>query len=62
MVKKTSSQQRAGPPGLRLNNPGEQERKVDGHKSGEVNMLQFCSVSNSLSHATLSNKVRGIYF
>ena len=27
-----------------------------------VNMLQFCSVSNSLSHATLSNKVRGIFF
>ena len=27
-----------------------------------VNMLQFCSVSNSLSHTTLSNKVRGIYF
>ena len=27
-----------------------------------VNMLQFCSVSNSLSHTTLSNKVRGIFF
>ena len=27
-----------------------------------VNMLQFFSVSNSLSHTTLSNKVRGIYF
>ena len=27
-----------------------------------VNMLQFCSVSNSLSHTTLSNKVRGTYF
>ena len=26
------------------------------------NMLQFCSVSNSLSHTTLSNKVRGIFF
>ena len=26
-----------------------------------VNMLQFCSVSNSLSHTTLSNKVRGIF-
>ena len=25
-------------------------------------MLQFCSVSNSLSHTNLSNKVRGIYF
>ena len=27
-----------------------------------VNMLQFCSVSNSLSHTNLSNKVRGIFF
>ena len=27
-----------------------------------VNMLQFGSVSNSLSHTTLSNKVRGIFF
>ena len=27
-----------------------------------VNMLQFCLVSNSLSHTTLSNKVRGIFF
>ena len=27
-----------------------------------VNMLQFCSVSKSLSHTTLSNKVRGIFF
>ena len=25
-------------------------------------MLQFCSVINSLSHTTLSNKVRGIFF
>ena len=27
-----------------------------------VNMLQFCLVSNSLSHTNLSNKVRGIFF
>ena len=27
-----------------------------------VNMWQFCSVSNSLSHTTLSNKVRDIFF
>ena len=27
-----------------------------------VNMLQFCSVSDSLSHMTLFNKVRGIFF
>ena len=62
VVEKTSTQQKAGPPGLRLSSPGERERNPDGHKSGEVNMLQFCSVSNSLSHTTLSNKVRGIFF
>ena len=62
MVEKASTQQRAGPLGLRLSNPGERERNTDGHKNGEVNMLQFCSVSNSLSHTTLSNKVRGIFF
>ena len=27
-----------------------------------VNMMQFCSVSNSLSQLNLSNKVRGIFF
>ena len=27
-----------------------------------VHMLQFCSVSSPLSHTTLSNKVRGIFF
>ena len=27
-----------------------------------VNILLFCSVSNSLSHTTLVNKVRGIFF
>ena len=46
--------------------PVEQPRRTGkkrcyGHKNG-VNMLQFCSVSNSLSHTTLSNKVRGIFF
>ena len=62
VVEKASIQQRAGPPGLRLSNPGERKRNADGHKSGEVSMLQFCSVSNSPSHTNLSNKVRGIFF
>ena len=62
VVEKASTQQRAGPPGLRLSNPGERERNADGHLSREVNMLQFCSVSNSLSHTNLSNKLRGIFF
>ena len=52
----------AGPPGPRLSSPGEQERNaVMAYRVG-VNMLQFCSVSNSLSHTALSNKVRGIFF
>ena len=44
--------QQSEPLGLRLSRPGEQERhNADGYKSGGgVNMLQFCSVSNSLSH------------
>ena len=27
-----------------------------------VNILQFCSVTNTLSHANVTNKVRGIFF
>ena len=60
-VEKASTQQRAGPPGLRLSNHGERERhNSDGHKSGG----QYVAVlfSNSLSHTNLSNKVRGIFF
>ena len=38
-----------GPPSLRLSSPGERERhNFDGHKTG-TNMLQFYSVSISLS-------------
>ena len=29
---------------------------------GGVNILQFCSVSSSLSHANVTNKLRGTYF
>ena len=52
----------AGPPGPRLSSPGERERNVVMANRVRVNMLQFCPVSNSLSHTTLSNKVRGIFF
>ena len=55
--------QRGWAPGPRLSSPGERERHTA--MSGgaeEVNMLQFCSVSNPLSHTNLSNKVRGIFF
>ena len=61
--RENSTQQRAGPPGLWLSNPGERERHTAmSGGAGEVNMLPFCLVSNSLSHTTLSNKVRGIFF
>ena len=52
----------AGPPGPRLSSPGERERNAVMANRVGVNMLQFCSVSNSLSHTTLSIKVRGIFF
>ena len=52
----------AGPPGPRLSSPGERERNAVMANRVGVNMLQFCSVSNSLSHKTLSNKVRDIFF
>ena len=46
-----NSTQRRGPLGLRLSSPGERERHTAmSGVAGEVNMLQFCSVSNSLSH------------
>ena len=47
--------QQSGTPSLRLSSPGERERDADSHKSG-INILQFCSVSNSLSHATFQIK------
>ena len=46
---------------VRLSNPGERERNTDGHKSGEVNMWQFCSVSNSLPDTTFQIKWE-VYF
>ena len=46
----------AGPPGPRLSSPEERERNRVMANIEWVNMLQFCSVSNSLSHTTLSIK------
>ena len=46
----------AGPPGPRLSSSGEWERNVVMANRVGINMLQFYSVSNSLSHTTLSNK------
>ena len=49
-------------PGPRLSSPGERERNAVMANRVRVNMLQFCSVSNSLSHTTLSNIARDIFF
>ena len=51
----------AGPPGLWLSSPGEWERNAVIANRVGINMLQFCSVSNSLSHTTLSIKWE-VYF
>ena len=51
----------AGPPGPRLSSPEEWERNVVMANRVGVNMLQFCLVSNSLSHTTLSIKWE-VYF
>ena len=47
--------------GPQLNSPGERERNAVMAIRVGVNMLQFCSVSNSLSHTTLSIKWE-VYF
>ena len=54
--------QQSGPPGLRLSSPGKRERNSVMANRVRVNMLLFCSVSNSLSHTNLLNKARGIVF
>ena len=50
-----------GSPGLRLSSSRERERNAVIANRVGVNMLQFCSVSNSLSHTTLSIKWE-VYF
>ena len=52
----------SGRVGLRLSSTGERERNAVMAIRVGVNMLQFCLVSNSHSHTTLANKVRGIFF
>ena len=51
----------AVPEGPRLSSPKERERNAVMANRVEVNMMQFCSVSNSLSHTTLSIKWE-VYF
>ena len=54
---------RTCPPGSRLSSPGERERHTAmSGGAGEVNMLQFCSVSNSLSHTQTFQIKWEIYF
>ena len=49
------------PPAPRLSSPGERERNAVVAIGVGVNILQFCSVSNYLSHTTLSIKWE-VYF
>ena len=51
----------AGPPGHQLSSPGEWERNAVMAIRVGVNVLQFCSVSNSLSHTTFLIKWE-VYF
>ena len=51
----------ARPPGPRLSSPREQERNAIMARRVGINILQFCLVSNSLSHTTLSIKWE-VYF
>ena len=51
----------SGPPGPRLSSPGERERNTVMANRVRVNMLQFCSVSNYLSHTTFQIKWE-VYF
>ena len=63
VVEKASTQQKAGPPGLRLIKPGEREwHNADGHKSGGQYLAVLFGLQLPLTHTTLSNKVRGIFF
>ena len=50
MVEKASTQQRAGPPGLRLSNPRQRERNADGHKSGGQYVSVLFSLQLPLTH------------
>ena len=61
VVEKASNQQRAGPRASGWATMKNGEETLMAIRVG-VNMLQFCSVSNSLSHTTLSNEVTGIFF
>ena len=51
VVEKASTQQKAGPLGLRLSNPGERERhNADGHKSGGQYVAVLFGLQLPLTH------------
>ena len=50
VVEKASTQQRAGPPGLRLSRPGNWERDADGHKSGGQHVAVLFGLQLPLTH------------
>ena len=50
VAEKASSQQKAGPLGLRLSSPGERERNADGHKSGGQYVAVLFSHQLPLTH------------
>ena len=52
----------AGPPGPGLSSTGERERNAVMANRVGANMLQFCSISNSLSHTTLWIKWEVYFF
>ena len=60
-VEKTAPSREAGPSGPPLSNPGEQERKADGHKSGGQYVAVLFSLQLPFTHNPF-NKVRGIFF
>ena len=59
---KENMSQRGWVPRPPVEQPGEQERNTVMAVGVGVNMLQFCSVSNSLSHTTLSIKWEVYFF
>ena len=50
VVEKASTQQKAGPPGLRLSSPGERGRNADGHKRGGQFVAVLFGLQLPLTH------------
>ena len=62
-VEKASTQQKAGPPGLRLSSPGERERhNADGHKSESQYIAVLFGLQLPLTHKPFIYSERYIFF